>query len=100
MALTLTKRANGVHGHQKFWQGTIGFDNSYPTAGEALTPASVGFSVITHATFDNEEGVLDRIPVWDKASGTLQLVVASTGLEAANASDQSSVVVGALIYGY
>jgi hypothetical protein len=43
MALTVSNTVPTVFGTQKVWQGTVGFDDSYPTGGEVFTPAGVGF---------------------------------------------------------
>lgn len=44
MGLTFTKSKEGVAGDLRYWAGTITFDDSYPTGGEAITAANFGFS--------------------------------------------------------
>lgn len=99
MALTETEFAKGVHGNQKYWQGSLTFDNSYPTGGEDITPGMFGMNNIVAVYLTVAPGELDRLPVWDRANSKIILVVASTGLQAANASDQSSAVINCEVYG-
>lgn len=48
MALTFTNQAQGVVGNLRYWSGTILFDNSYPTNGEAITAANFGFASVIY----------------------------------------------------
>jgi len=43
MALSVSTTSFGVPGAEKFSTGTITFDSSYPTNGESLTAANLGF---------------------------------------------------------
>lgn len=44
MALTLTEEKRGVAGNLRYWVGNVAFDSSYPTNGEAIAAADLGFS--------------------------------------------------------
>ncbi len=91
MALTLTKVASGVKGNQRYWQGNIQFDSSYPTGGEAITAASFGMHTIKAVSVTGGVDTEDRVVQWDQANSKLEVIVMSTGAQAANASDQSAV---------
>ena len=58
MALTITldSPSHSVDGHQYRVKGTIDFDASYPTGGEALTAANIGLRVIDDIEFTNFGG--------------------------------------------
>lgn len=43
MALTFTKDKEGVAGDLRYWSGTVTFDSSYPTGGEAILASDFGF---------------------------------------------------------
>lgn len=107
MALTLTETSAGVFGDKRYWIGTVAFDSSYPTGGEAL--AATDFPAFTAI-----EGVLvgagsalvfTKTVRWDPS--TLKLTIGiedgTSGIEAqaGNASDQSGVVdVPLVVFGY
>lgn len=85
----------------------ITFDNSYPTGGEVLTAASLGWSqifgaiVLTHPV--NSAGTLHRMlfPRKNTANTQLNLIIATTAsAEAANASDQSAFTARVIVLGY
>ena len=103
MALTFGKEYFGVVGDRKCWRGTVTFDNSYPTGGEAVTPANFEFllnveSVIIGST--DEAGVSAR---WDATNDKILLFDEdnTSGIEAefANAGDASGVVVTLQAFG-
>jgi len=56
MALTITVPDAGrtVIGNKRLVIGTIAFDSSYPTGGEALTAANLGLDKIDHITFTSD----------------------------------------------
>ena len=56
MALTITVPDAGrtVIGNKRLVMGTIAFDSSYPTGGEALTAANLGLDKIDHITFTSD----------------------------------------------
>lgn len=51
MALVVTVTDTDYSGHHKIKSGTIAWDSSYPTGGEAITAADVGLSQIQNGTF-------------------------------------------------
>lgn len=52
MALTVTISTKSVMGNRRYHTGTLDFDSSYPTGGEPITVANVGFiSEINDMTF-------------------------------------------------
>lgn len=75
----------------------ITFDNSYPTGGESLAAADVGLSSIEYVKAE-QKGVASRICEYDYANSKLMLFTALS-TQAANASDQSTIVVRALVVG-
>ena len=56
MALTITVPDAGrtVIGNKRLVFGTIAFDSSYPTGGEALTATNLGLDKIDHITFTSD----------------------------------------------
>ena len=56
MALTITIPDAGrtVIGNKRLVIGTIAFDSSYPTGGEALTATNLGLDKIDHITFTSD----------------------------------------------
>lgn len=105
MALTITKTTDpvtagpmAVMGDRRVCWGTITFDSSYPTGGEAVAAADFGFDQqLDHVMIDPPTGG-NRIVTYDRANKKLMLFTA-VGTEAANASDQSSIVVPFLAIG-
>lgn len=98
MALTFTKTVDGVMGDQRYWIGTVAFDNSYPTGGEAVTASDFGFDVTLNAVVVGSQSSLVPTKVVSFDPSTVKLVInvedGTSGIsaEAANASDQSGVV--------
>lgn len=102
MALTMTSSfanegATRVVGRKRVWTGLVTFDNSYPTGGEAITPAQFGLSVINHVNVRAKGGT--EVVVWDHVNSKLQIFTAD-GVEALNASDQSAIVCHCEVTGY
>lgn len=97
MALTVTRDkdplTNGdfhVIGDLHWRHGTITFDSSYPTGGEAVTAADFGFGSQLIELLVFPTGA--EVPVFDKTNKKVLLYTAD-GTQAANTSDQSAVVV-------
>lgn len=99
----------GVMGDIRYKIVNITFDSSYPTAGEALTPATLGFSKV-YAVVDcgpagNATPITRRVTVvYDDVNSKLQAyssVATGTEFEAevANGTDLSSVVQRVIVYG-
>ena len=71
MALTFTEQFTNVEGGKKVKYGTLAFDSSYPTGGEAITPASLGFVDIQHMQIGPHSGY-DF--VWDDTNGKIKVL--------------------------
>lgn len=56
MALTISNLVRHNLGDTRLHVGTIAFDSSYPTGGESLTPANVGFHSLDSIDFDPQDG--------------------------------------------
>lgn len=93
MALSITKIAKTTTGSTEVVVADITFDSSYATGGEALTASDLGLKAkaIDHLVA-TQKGVASRIAEYDYANEKLKLFTAIS-TEAANASDQSAVVV-------
>ncbi len=98
MALTFEKASDGVHGHQRFWQGKITFDSSYPTGGEAIAASDFGLSFLTSLVLT--PATIQHRVLWDSDNSKLQVVTDSLGSELANGGDASSVEAQIVVYGY
>lgn len=97
MALTITviRRPSMPAGHCVI--ADITFDNSYPTGGESLTPANLGLSTIDSCVA-RQKAAASRIVEYDYANSKLMLFTA-LGTEAADTSNQSTIVVRAIAFG-
>ena len=98
MAATVTTIRKGVNGDQRYWQGTITGDTSYPTGGYAITAAQVGMNTIQSGIADNDTAA-SRLSSWDQTNKKLKLFTALS-TEAANASNQSTITVPVFLFGY
>lgn len=104
MALTFTPQYEGVVGNRRCWRGTVTFDSSYPTGGEAIAPGDLGFSVAIETVLigsNDEAGVSAR---WDQANSKVLLFDENdtSGVEAqfANTGNASANVVTLEAYGF
>jgi hypothetical protein len=84
-----------VFGNKRIVLASITFDASYPTGGEALTAAELGLSSLDHVI---PLPHASRIGVWDDTNSKIKLYTA-LGTEAANTSDQSTIVLVVLAIG-
>lgn len=103
MGLTVARDKDPLHkadlhavGDMMMSHGTVTFDNSYPTGGEAVTAANLGFTNHISEVFLQATGA--EVPVFDKTNSKILLYTAD-GTQAANASDQSAVVVRYMAFG-
>ena len=99
MTVTFAENHRGVEGDLRRWLGTITFDSSYPTGGEAITAANFGLAQIEHVQLATGVGNLDITPHWDEANSKIILAVSSTGLQVADTTDASAVTVIATVSG-
>lgn len=56
MGLTVAVTSNQVVGARRQVVGTVAFDSSYPTGGEALTPATLGLIAVDHINVPAKSG--------------------------------------------
>ena len=102
MAASITVKATIPVENHKLVIAEVGFDDSYPTGGEAIAASDIGLQGIQ---FGIPGGVDDATyhAAWDQTNLKLLLYVedGTSGIEAqaANTSDQSAVVVPVLFLG-
>jgi hypothetical protein len=84
-------------GDRRVWMGTVTFDSAYPTGGETLVAADLGFTEIDFVVIDDNPAS-SRIAVWDPATGKLKLFTALS-TEAGNGTDQSTIICPLLVIG-
>lgn len=99
MTITATENQRGVEGNLRRWLGTITFDSSYPTGGEAIAASDFGLAQIEHVQLATGVGALDITPHWDQTNSKIILAVSSTGLQVANTTDMSATTVIATVHG-
>ena len=106
MALTYATSAAGYAGmdpafNTQMYVGTVTFDSSYLTGGEAFIPASLGFSNFYHV-FPTAR-VSGYVAQWDPTNETILLYEAGADADAldevASTTDVSTVVVDVLVFG-
>ena len=105
MAVTVTANYPEYRGRRKLVTGTITFDSSYPTGGEAVTVAQLGLTLLENLQVQPGLGSTTTayVPAWDrsKTSPKVQAFMgdnnnASDGplIEVANTTDLSALIVG------
>jgi|SRR5688572_22743211 len=106
MALTIARLAENIplgRGDKAVGFFQVTFDNSYPTGGEAIAASDFGFDSIDFADVNSRSDVTGKTVAWDRANSKLLVYtdLAADGIsaEAANASDQSAVIVRLAVYG-
>lgn len=88
MAVTSTILKKRVPGNRREVVGTVTFDNSYPTGGEAwVAETATGLSTIDYIHFTPVNGYTFQ----RNAAGTLLLAYVSGGTEVANLTDLSAI---------
>lgn len=104
MALTITLTDdNAVEGDKRVRRGTIQFDNSYSSGGEAVAAADLKLNGIESFDCDNVTRQGNRLCAVNMGlapSVAVLVLYTALGTEAANASDQSTQVVGFEAKGY
>lgn len=80
-----------VPGNRKVVHGTVTFDSSYPTGGEAVTLADLGLSRLDWLETLTTDGYL---PAWDGSTSApkIKLFDTTTGAEETNGTNVSTVV--------
>lgn len=74
------------------------FDSSYPTGGETLTAATLGFTEVLAMHIENTTGAVVRSSKYLKSTGKL-LAYAPGDLEVADTTDLSAVTIRAVVRG-
>lgn len=102
MALTITstdpRGGTDVEGSRRVWRGTITFDSSYPTGGEAIAAADFGLAQLHHVQVSAVGRAGARLVTWDNANSKLQVWTA-LGTEGGNGTDQSATIVAVTAVG-
>jgi hypothetical protein len=109
MALTFTKLPSADpylrlgRGDTVLWVGTITFDNSYPTNGEAIAASDFGLDSITFVSVNAAATPVTKFVRWDEANSKLIVFIEDSisgiSAEAGNATDQSAVKVAVMVVG-
>lgn len=90
--------ANTIEG-RKSTVTDVTFDSSYPTGGEAITPADLGMSNVIDATCEvRAKGATVTNVYYDRTNA--KLVANAAAAEVANTTDLSTVVVRVRAIGY
>ena len=98
MALTLVKKEKNMRlGNQaEACVAEITFDSIYPTNGESLTAAQLGVTSLSYVKADDTDNCTF---VYNYTSSKLKAFVRTTGEEAANHANLSTVVTNVLAIG-
>lgn len=103
MALTFAPYVDKLPlgGSRYLWLGSITLDNSYPTNGEAIAASDFGADKILFVQLSGAANIVTKSLEWDRTNSKIKVFVedAISGIaaEAANASDQSLVVIDAMV---
>lgn len=89
----------GEAGKTKVMTGKLSIGTSYTTGGELIVFGDFddAATAIQHLQLGKPD-VLDSLVVWVHATGKIQLVVASTGLEVASAVDVSTYKIPFIVF--
>lgn len=99
MALTHSTNFRTVFGNKRAVFGTVTFDASYPTGGEAVTAATFGLQNIDALIVLGTRGVVTWSPWYNPATGKLLVQVTADGTQAASEADLSTLVADVLVIG-
>lgn len=103
MAISVAVNATVSTSDHKLVFADVTLDSSYPTGGEAVTPEDFGLQGIVDV-FTGSVNIATKRALFTQAGRLLKLYVedGTSGIEAeaANASDQSAVVVPVQVIGY
>ncbi len=111
MALTYTADPPQLVGNKRVVRGTVTFDSSYLTAGEAFTPGNVGLTALELLIVSPALGSATPayVPVWNRSvsSPTIRLFEGDNNnaadaplIEVTSTTNVSAVVVDYEAYGY
>lgn len=106
MAVSVSvNRTDTVGRYTKYTTGTITFDSSYPTGGEALLPTAVGLS--SKVEFIDVTSAAGLIFEYDYSNKKIKAIWPTTdatapaaGEEVANTTDLSTVTCNFIAFGY
>lgn len=100
MALTFTKVKHNTFPNGRCHIYDVTFDNSYPTAGEAVTASNFGLTTINgvNAIFSGATAANGRIITFNPTTSKL-LVWTAPATEAVDTSDQSAVTARVHVWG-
>ena len=92
MAVTLSSLDFSVVGDKRCTRGTVTFDNSYPTGGEAITPQQVGLGTILRMDVENpvSSTPTTRMSTFDHTNTKFLVFTSSDGNQVANGTDLSA----------
>lgn len=77
MALTVALTESTVQGNKRVNRGTMAFDNSYPTGGEAFTNRQLGLSSLDQLiVYDNEDALMFAV---DYANSKVKAIWPTSG---------------------
>lgn len=108
MALSVAKnRTDTVGRYTKYTTGTVTFDNSYATGGEALLPTDVGLSSkIEFVSFSPASGYVfeydyanQKVKAYNPTKGGTIPAGGAPGVEVASTTDLSAVVCQYIAFG-
>lgn len=88
MPLTLTTQREGVMGDVRYKVLSVDFDSSYPTGGESLVPADVGWSQFFLVTAHSRDNGL--VYIYDYANQTLEAYDQGMTTGSTGAADSTS----------
>lgn len=94
MAVTVAITDHGTLGKQRTVQGTITFDSSYPTGGEAFDPGLIGLVRVSSFFFEMEDGFLFK---WDAANEKILAFESGTASAALDEQDAATDLSGAVV---
>lgn len=111
MGLTYSVDQPEVYGRHRRVRGTLTFDSSYPTGGEAFAPTSVGLVQLTELVVRPGIGAstVGYVPTWDRSVSAPKVLVmmgdnnnASDGplIQVADTTDLSALVIPFEAVGY
>lgn len=92
MAVTISGLDFSVAGDKRRTLGTVTFDNSYPTGGEAITPQQVGLADILFMDVENpvSSTPTTRMCTYDLTNEKFMVFTSSDGNQVANGTDLSA----------